>query len=283
VDKRKKIEIQKVAQDSQRRQAYRRAQTQAHCLSISVRAPNGEEYVGQFQDLSIGGASAKFTINENVLSANQMVTLTIGSLSRATRVVANARVVFASPSSGGRLCGFRFTEPAKLLPQIDAFYGRFFNRRRSPRVGAPLDKRVAVELSLTGNAIHCTLIDLSLDGMQVKTTRAEGKELDGANHVFFRFKLPGQNEEFRGRAAILRRSQSNEVVTLGLSFDQLQDGGISKQAAALGSWVMHRTNEVSKWDSALTKPESAVPRPTRPPEVPKPKWNQDTNSPRHLG
>ncbi|MEO6711119.1 MAG: PilZ domain-containing protein [Planctomycetota bacterium] len=282
MDKRKKIEIKK-AEDSQRRDAYRRTQTQAHSLSIAVRVPSGEQYLGQFHDLSIGGASAVFAITENAVCADQMVTLTIAALSRATRVVANARVVFVTPASGGRLCGFRFTEPAKLLAQIDTFYGRFFNRRRSPRVGAPLDKRVPVELSLTGNAIRCTLLDLSLEGIQVKTTRAEAKELDGANHAFFRFKLPGQNEEFQGRGAILRRSQANESVTLGLSFDLLDEGGIAQQTKALGSWIMHRTHEVSKWDSALTKPDSAVPNQPRPQEAPRPKWNNDTTSPRNLG
>ena len=254
--KRKQIEIQEVQKD-EHRVAYRRPQTQAHRLSISVRTPSGADYPGTFQDLSIGGASAKFSINEAALAPGQIVLLTIGSLTRTAKVIAQARVMFCTDSPGGRHCGFQFTEPAKLLPQIDGFYGRFFNRRRSIRVGVPLDKRIPVSLFLTGSVIKTELVDLSADGMQVRTTRALSKELDGANHTFFSFKLPGQNAEFKGRAAILRRNQSRDVVMLGLAFDLNQENGIAKDLAALKSWIVHRANEISKWDSTLSKPDAA--------------------------
>ena len=256
-EKRKQIEIQETPQ-VEGRAAYRRRQTQAHRLSISVHTANGEEYQGVFQDLSIGGASAKFTISESALSVGEIVRVTVGSLTRTAKVVVRARVMFSTEAQGGRHCGFQFTEPAVLAKQIDGFYGRFFNRRKSQRVGMPLDKKIYVYLFLTGSEIKTELVDLSLDGMQLRTTRALAKEFVTANHTHLRFTLPGQSQEIRGRAAILRRSQCREIVTMGLAFDLLQENGIANHTAALNSWVVHRSNEIAKWDSSLSKADVQV-------------------------
>jgi len=282
VDKHNKIEINEVPDDDDRRTAYRRAQTQAHRLSISMRAANGAEIPGLLQDLSISGASAKFAINDKVVSRGQIVVVTIGSLTRATSVVAKARVMFSMDSPGGRLCGFHFTEPKALIPQIDSFYGRFFNRRRSKRVGMPLDKKIFAQLFLTGTEVKAEVLDLSIDGMQVRAKRAEAKEFDGSNHVMFRFKLPKRDEELQGRAAILRRSQARDVVTLGLAFDLLDEQGITQHLPALHSWIVHRSNEISKWDNVLTKPEG--PKPATPAKAVEPvdHWSNDGLSPRKL-
>ena len=253
---RNKIDLQKVQNDD-RRAAYRRPQTQAHRLSIVARTPSGEEFFGTFEDLSVGGASAKFAVNERAMRPGDTVTLIISSLTRPAKVISQARVICSSDSPGGRLCGFQFTEPAALLKQIDSFYARFFNRRKSPRVGVPLDKKIIVQLLMTGGEIKSELIDMSIHGMQVRAPRALVKELDGCNHVSLRFKLPNRNEEISGRGAILRRVQSRDMVTLGLAFDLLQEQGISKHTAALNSWLVHRANEISKWDSSLTKPNAA--------------------------
>lgn len=254
---RKQIDIQQVKHD-ERRDAYRRPQTQAHRLSLAVKTASGEDFIGMFHDLSISGASAKFDISANKLLVGQDVVLLIGSLTRASKVVAKARVVFNSEAQGGRHCGFQFTEPKAVVQQLDSFYGRFFNRRKSPRVGMPLDKRVAVQLFLTGTEVKAELLDLSSEGMQVRMKRAQAKAFDGANHLFLRMTLPGQKTEITGRAAILRRSQLLDAVTFGLAFDLLQERGISKHVAALHSWIVHRSQEISKWDGSLTKAD--VPR-----------------------
>ncbi|MBK8179235.1 MAG: PilZ domain-containing protein [Planctomycetes bacterium] len=259
--KRKQIEIHEV-QSADRRAAYRRKQTQAHRLSLSVRTAKGEELIGNFQDLSIGGASAKFAIHENVLSVGQTVVLTIGSLSRPGKVIAKARVLFAKESHGGRHCGFAFTEPKALASQLDSFYARFFNRRKTERVGTPLDRRIPVQLFLGGLERAADLVDLSTEGMQVRLARAAAKEFDGANHVHVRFVLPRNTKEITGRAAILRRTQLRDQVTLGLAFDLITEEGISSHIDALTDWIVHRSNEIAKWDSALTKVDSApAPRP----------------------
>lgn len=258
--KRKKIEIQEIPQD-ETRGAYRRTQTQAHRLSISVSTARGEEFTGVFHDLSIGGASAKFIITENALVNGQIVLLTIGCLTRTAKVIAKARVMFSVDSPGGRHCGFQFTEPQVLAKQIDSFYGRFFNRRRAPRVTMPLDKKIAVTLSHDGSDIKCVISNLSADGMELRTTRDQAKEFDGKNHAFFRFTLPGQQEEIHGRAAILRRKQDRGIVTMGLAFDLLQQDGVSKHIAALNSWIVHRSNEISRWDSSLTKMDTTFTMP----------------------
>lgn len=251
----KKIEIQEVQRDD-RRGAFRRTQTQAHRLSLSVHTAAGEDLVGTFRDLTIRGASATFVVNPNQITVGQSVVLTIGSLTRTTRVVAVARVVFSVDASGGRLCGFQFTDHAALVPQIDSFFARYFNRRRALRVSVPLDRKIPVFLFHSGNEIPCELIDLSTDGMQVRSTRAMAKGLDDANHAFVRLTLPGQKEEIRGRAAILRRTHQRGMMTFGLSFDLLQKDGFASHSAALQAWVSRRAEEIAKWDRALTKPET---------------------------
>lgn len=259
----KKIELQQVPRD-ERRSAFRKTQTQAHRLSITLRTATGEEFAGTFQDLTLHGASARFLVNAKQLVVGQPVVLIVGSLTRTSRVVAQARVVFCNDVPGGRLCGFQFTDLAALAPQIDSFYGRFFNRRHAQRVSMPLDRKIHVHLFLTGNEIKCELVDLSVDGMKVRAARSQAKELDGANHTFVRFTLPGQKEEIRGRAAILRRSQVLGVVTMGLSFDLLQEGGFSIHHAALQSWIDQRAEIIAKWDRALTKEEKPAPTPPKP-------------------
>jgi c-di-GMP-binding flagellar brake protein YcgR len=262
---------------------YRRPQTKAHRLSISVRTGSGTEYSGTFHDLSVGGASAQFAIHSKVLVPGQLVILVIGSLTRANKVTAKARVVYCTDEPGGRLCGFQFTEPALLVQQIDSFYARFFNRRKSTRVGMPLDRKIGVQLRAGGEEFKCELTDLSLEGLQVRTSRANAKALEGLNHADFRFKLPGNGPEICGRAAILRRtSPVQEQVTLGLAFDLTQPDGVLKHFSAVRSFIVHRMAEISKWDDTLTKPE--LPRaPTPPPVLPaEPNWSNEKTPPRRL-
>lgn len=257
---RKEVDIQEVQRD-ERRGAFRRPQTQAHRLSLAVRTANGEELPGAFNDLTIRGASARFVINTKQLVVGQSVVLVIGSITRTTKVIVNARVAFCVDSPGGRLCGFQFTDHAGLMMQLDSFYGRFFNRRRMPRVAAPLDRKIPVFLFLTGNEMKAELLDLSVDGMQVRTTRAQVKELHDANHTFVRLRLPGQKDDLRGRAAILRRTQIRDEVTLGLSFDLLQENGFASHRAALQAWVDQRAEEIAKWDTALVRNETPGSKP----------------------
>lgn len=256
----KQIDVQQVQTDD-RRSTYRRQQTQAHRLTIELRTPSGFEAKGELLDLSIRGASAKFVAAEKDLHAGLIVALRFGSFSRTNHVVARAKLMFAARGDGERICGFQFTDTVALQKQLDSFYGRFFNRRRSPRVGMPLDKKVFVTLFIGGNEVRAELIDLSLDGMQVRAPRAEAKLLDGHNHVHLRFHLPGRADEFNGRGAVLRRSQVQGMVTLGIAFDLQQSEGILKHKAALEGWIVHRTNEVARWDAMLNKP--ATP-PTKP-------------------
>lgn len=251
---RKKIEIREVASE-ERRAAFRRPQTHAQRLSLSVRTPAGEDLPGLFRDLTIRGAAAVFVINPRQILVGQSVVLSIGSLSRTTRVVATARVVFCMNVSGGRLCGFQFLDPVSLTPQIDSFYARFFNRRRTQRVGMPLDRKTPVHLIHNGHEVACELLEISTDGMQIRAPRAQAKALDGANHVFVRLPLPGQKDEIHGRAAILRRTQLREMMTLGLSFDLLQEGGFAQHRRALQSWIDRRAAEIAKWDQALGTPK----------------------------
>ncbi|HUR28112.1 MAG TPA: PilZ domain-containing protein [Planctomycetota bacterium] len=258
---------------------YRRPQTKAHRLSISVKTPSGD-YAGHFQDLSVGGASALFTINPAVLVVNQLVVLTIGSLTRTNQVTAKARVVYSADALGGRLCGFQFTEPAVLAQQIDSFYARFFNRRKVSRVGMPLDRKITVLLRVAGQEHKSELVDISLEGMQVRTSRANAKLLENANHADFRLQLPGNGQEIAGRAAFLRRtSLTQERTAFGLAFDLAQPDGVLKHIAALRSFIVHRNEEISKWDDSLTKPElPPLPRP-KPVE---PNWSNEKTPPRRL-
>jgi c-di-GMP-binding flagellar brake protein YcgR len=226
-----------------------------------LRTASGEEFTGVFQDLTIRGASAKFLINHGQLVVGQAVLLMIGALTRTTGVHAAARVVFCVDAPGGRLCGFQFTDPAAIAPQLDSFYGRYFNRRRALRVSMPLGRKIAVHLFASGDEFQAELLDLSTDGMLVRAPRASAKELDEQNHTFVRLTLPGQKTQIQGRAAILRRTHERGLTTLGLSFDLLAENGFASHRAALQSWVDRRAEEIAKWDRSLSKPEPFKPPP----------------------
>ena len=263
MSRKKHIEMHEVS-SSDRRSNYRRKPSQAHPLSITMRTSRGEEHVGTLQDLSIGGAAARFPIHANVIGPGQIVTLVIGSLSRPGKIIAKAKVLYLREAPSGRHCGFAFVEPLDLARQVDAFYARCFNRRKSERFGAPLGKRIRVKLFHDGVETPTELIDLSLEGMQVRTTRAQAKALDGANHVQLSFELPPTGATVQGRAAILRRTQLRDQVTLGLAFDLLQEDGVSASHDLISDWSARRAWENSRWDSGLAKPD-APPAAERPP------------------
>ncbi len=244
---------------SELRGAYRRQRSRTFDLVVSVRMSTGEEYPGELLDVSVGGASARFTLAEDPgLKLGDVVEVAIRSRTREDFVRTPGRVVHTEP--GGEQhwrYGFAFVSIGNLYSQLDEFYARFFNRRKSPRVLVPAEHRLTTHIMWGNHELSCQVHDLSTTGMCAAVPQDKASELEGIDRLRLRFRLPGVAEPLAGPATITNRHATLGRVLLGIEFDLEREEGLARHAEDLRAYVERRCAEIARWEAAIGNPGAA--------------------------
>lgn len=233
------------------RRFYRRAPGKKHALGVQIRREDATALNGELSDVSAGGAGVFFRKGKDPHFDEGVGTVLIfSSLGRDGQIVAMSRVASVTPMEDGTRYGFEFIDLPGLFSQLDEYYVRFFNRRRSLRVRPGLDQKIDARLSTQVGAIIGRINDFSVDGVGVVLDPGKARILDGVQALEVQFVIPKSRVEIRWLTRAVHMNQVKAGVVLGGEFTPVASSELQSQREALSDYATARAAEMARWDSA---------------------------------
>ena len=116
------------------REQYRAQKPAGVQLEAVIECADGRKAVGECADVSVGGAGILVPQSKSLdLVEGAKIRVRIQHVGRAKAVESEAQIVTVSIIGSTIRYGVRFTSVAAIVKQVDSFYARWFNRRRSAR------------------------------------------------------------------------------------------------------------------------------------------------------
>lgn len=243
---------QKTARIERRRQ-YRIPQSKKHPLSATLK--QGETTLqAEFLDVSVHGVGLKLSAERgDKLELGDVVELTVMSFSHG-KVTTPGKLVHKESDGKFVRVGFEFVNIGDLYSQLDAFYSRVFNRRRSVRVRPELDRKLTVVMRAANKELKATVTNVSDTGLGIVMPMESGAELGNVEVVAIQFKLPGASEPLHGAASVRNKSTASGQFLCGLMFDFDQQSSLATRRGEIAAYVEKRAEEIAKWESSLVQP-----------------------------
>ena len=241
----------KVARMLNRRGHYRTKPSDEKPLGVQLVTPSGA-IDGELIDVSVRGCGARFLFAKDpMLSAGDVVEIRISS-ERRDEVRTPVRVVYGVADGETHLrYGFQFINAGNLYGQLDDFYVRVFNRRRSPRVRPQLDEKIPVTLSWNRQELVSPVHELSAHGLGMILPQPEAFRLGKVDELRVEFSLPEVKKPFGGPARIRNRKPVLDKVFLGLEFDLDAPDGLGARQPELQEFVEQRAERLGAWEESL--------------------------------
>ena len=231
------------------RRFYRRPQGRKHALSLKLQTSDGVLVAGELLDIGAGGVSMTFdkSLDPN-LDTGETIILTFGAMVHGGRVVTKAKVLFISGGKSGPVYHLEFTDTPELFAQLDAFYLKFFNRRRLHRVRPALDTRFAGELQFGMGKMAIKISDISLDGFGMRLSEANGSMLTDVETLEVVFKLPGDPRTIQWNARTVHLTSLVHSVGYGAAFTPAESPDLAEQRQELQAFTEDRLADMLRWD-----------------------------------
>jgi hypothetical protein len=222
-------------------------------MEVRVRAASGAEFAGELMDVSIGGVAARFTLADDPgLAHDDVVDLVVGSPDHDHAVRALARTIHVEQGGPQHWrYGFDFVDAGDLYSQLDAFYARYFNRRRAPRVEVPPEQRITTRLEWSGGRLVCPVFDLSTSGMSTLVAPDKATKLATVGKFYATLRLPGLDAELGGPVRVEHCTPARHQVLVGMGFHRRVPGGFREHERHLAAYVEKRLAELARWESTL--------------------------------
>lgn len=234
---------------AEQRAQYRKRNAKSTQLEATLRAPKWEALRVELMDLSLRGACIRIAFaQDRNLKVDDIVELSIGSMMR-NEIQTAARVANITRDGESHIrYGLEFVNINNLFAQLDSFYARHFNRRRSVRVVPSLDRKVQVKARWAGEEVSGHVYDISGAGVGIVLTKDSSARIAEVTELDVSLRLPGNPSEFSGRAKVRHRTSLNQHTLIGLEFDLADEAGFARHAAELASFVEQRTKEMNQWE-----------------------------------
>lgn len=229
------------------RQHYRRKPNKKHALAVKLRFEKGPPVAGELLDVSAGGAAVGFSKESAPeLDPGDPAQLSFTSLVHGGEVLAKAVVASSARHQFGRRYGFAFTDPEGLFAQLDAYYLKFFNRRRAVRVRPDLNVALKAELAFGSSSMDVKINDISYDGFGVMLVPEKAGQLVEIKEVVVSLIVPKSKVPIRwpARTAHLTMLRHGGVL-YGAAFQPANQ----KELDALQVYVEAREADMARWDT----------------------------------
>jgi c-di-GMP-binding flagellar brake protein YcgR len=240
----------------ERRRQYRIPQSKKHPLSATLK--QGQTSLqAEFIDVSVHGVGLKVAAERgDKMELGDVVELTVMSFSHG-KVTTPGKLVHKESDGKFVRVGFEFVNVGDLYAQLDAFYSRIFNRRRSVRVRPELDRKLTVVMRWAGKELKATVTNVSDTGLGIVLPVDSANELENVDKVAIQFKLPGATEPLHGAASVRNKSTVSGQFLCGLMFDFDQQSSLATRRSEIGAYVEKRAEEIAKWESSWGEPMKA--------------------------
>jgi PilZ domain len=253
----RKKKDQDLVRRAELRQHYRRSPGKKHALGVKVLRDGLPPVAGDLADLSAGGAGVSFSLERDPeLEPSQVVRLSFTSLVHGGEVVGEAKICSSYETTdehGGavtRRYGLEFCDREMLFAQLDAYYFKFFNRRRAMRVRPALDTNLLATLAFGPGRMQVQINDISADGFGVLATPEKASMLEEVEDLTCTFNLPKSDEPFCWQAQALHLSSLAHGVLFGAVFLIPDEPEANAQRQLLADYCGDRMADMARWDTA---------------------------------
>lgn len=238
------------APQAERRQQYRRTGVKSQALSVGLRRPQGPPIPGQLIDVSAGGAAVAFPGENPALQEGKSVGLVFNSLLHGGQVVVDAQLVTVSQSGPSQRYSFQFHDPGSLFRQLDDYFFKYFNRRRVIRVRPALDSGISVKVFFGMGAMTVQLSDVTLDGIGLLMSAADGSMFTDVTDLRAEFTLPKSSVSIAWMAKTVHVTGVKRGVLLGGAFKLQPSPELEVQRQTLAKYSEARVADMARWDTA---------------------------------
>lgn len=234
------------------RRQYRAQKQPGVPLEAIIDSEDGHRVVGECADVSVGGAGILVPqAKGSNFAEGSKVRVRIQHLGRAKGVEAAAQVVSVSIVGSMVRYGLRFESVAEIVKQVDSFYARWFNRRRSVRVMPDFSSKLSSSVRWSDGEMQARIHDISTGGIGIMTTVEQAAGLKTNTRVELSLTLPGTPLPIACRARVAGVKAFTKNVLVGLEFEP--NGGIERYAAALQRYIDERQVEIAKFNQAAAQ------------------------------
>jgi len=239
------------------RQQYRTQKHSGVQLEATIQCADGRKVLGDCVDVSVGGAGILVPQSKNIdIPEGSKVRIRIQHVGRASYIESDAVVVTVSNVGSLVRYGMRFASVAEIVQQVDSFYARWFNRRRSARVMPDFTTKVSSSIRWSDGELQARVHDLSMGGIGILATLEQVAGLKLGTRVELSLALPGSAIPIACRARVVGVKTFTKNVLVGLEFEA--NGGIERYAAGLQRYIDDRQRNIAKFNEAMTQQPKRV-------------------------
>jgi c-di-GMP-binding flagellar brake protein YcgR len=221
-------------------------------LEATLITEDGRQAVGECMDLSVGGVGVMIPQTKDLgIVEGARLRVRVHHLGRPKGIEAAAEVVTISHVGTTIRFGLRFVKISEVVAQIDPFYARWFNRRRSARVMPDFATKVACTLRWSDGELEAKVHDISVGGLGLLATSEEVSGIGIKGRVELSFSLPNTPLPIVCRAKIVSLKTFTKNVLVGLAFEP--NGGIERYAAGLQRYVDERQRCIAQYNEAMAQ------------------------------
>lgn len=234
------------------REQYRAQKSAGVQLEATIQSADGKKVVGDCADVSVGGAGVLVPQSKSIgIVEGAKVRVSIQHVGRAKAIESDAIVVTVSNVGSLVRYGLRFASVAKIVEQVDSFYARWFNRRRSARVMPDFTTKISTSLRWSDGELQARVHDVSMGGVGILCTLDQVTGLKSGTRVELSMSLPGTPVPIACRARIVGIKTFTKNVLVGLEFEP--NGGIERYAAGLQRYIDERQRSIARFNEAMTQ------------------------------
>lgn len=239
------------------RSEYRAVKHPGVQLEATIHLPDGRKVLGDCVDVSVGGAGIVVPQAKAIeIVEGAKVRVVIQHVGRAKGIESEAVVVTVSNVGSLVRYGMRFVSVAKIVQQVDSFYARWFNRRRSARVMPDFTTKVSSSVRWSDGELSARVHDISMGGIGILATQEQVAGLTQGTRVELSLGLPGSAVPIACRARVVGVKTFTKNVLVGLEFEA--NGGIERYAAGLQRYIDDRQRNIAKFNEvAAQQPKRA--------------------------
>ena len=234
---------------------YRRKPTKQQGLSVKMQLKEGGPLLpaSKVEDVSAGGVALSFAEGKAPrIAEGAVVSLIFGSFVHLGKVRVRAQLDSLVPFQGKNRYGFEFTDTEDLFQQCDAYYFKFFNRRRTVRVRLVLDGAPKAELILGPGGIEARIHDLSSLGIGIVMDRGLASMIEGFERLEIAFAVPRVKRTLRWWSRPVHATVLEKGVHFGALFEPSFSVDLAGERQALKQYVDARAADMARWDEPST-------------------------------
>jgi c-di-GMP-binding flagellar brake protein YcgR len=227
-------------------------QTAGTTLEAQITTTDGRVVHGEVLDVAVGGAGIAIPQTKDLgVAEGASLRVVIRHFSRAKGVEVDAKLVTISQVGATIRYGLRFEKISEVVRQVDSFYARWFNRRRSARVMPDFSTKVVTTVRWDGGQIQARVHDISTGGIGILTSADQIAGLKDKARVDVTLALPDNTTPIACRAKVAGIRSFTKNVLIGLEFEP--GGGIERYAAAVQRYVEDRQRSIAKYNETMSQ------------------------------